>query len=392
MLARIRPPGTFRLLHHSPKRLRSADVNISFVSNVLLGRHKSTASPEITKPISPSSQKEASIPLEKVGKTLTCQSPPMTGRRRTKAIPFYAPYLALTKPRLTALVVLSAMGSYALTPYHATLPQLLFLTAGTTLCSSSANAINMGREHEYDAMMTRTRNRPVVRGQLSPKQAFAFAAVSGTVGVGSLFFGVNPTVALLGASNILLYGGIYTSMKRTSILNTWVGAIVGAIPPLMGWAASGSLMEPGGWLLAGILYAWQFPHFNSLSHNIRDEYRRAGYQMAAWTNPALNARVALRYSVLMFPLCIGLAYYGITDWVFPFDSGLLTCWLTYEAYYFWRDQRLEKGPVYESTGPNPSARRLFWGSVWYLPGVLVLAMLHKKGRWDWLFGSGELDP
>lgn len=158
-----------------------------------------------------------------------------------------APYIALTKPRLSALVVLSAMSAYALTPQNATLAQLLFLTFGTTLASGSANAINMGREYIYDGMMTRTRTRPVVRGLVTPTQAFTFAGVSGVVGVTALYFGVNPTVAFLGASNIVLYGGLYTTLKRKSISNTWVGAVVGAIPPLMGWAASSSLADPGAW-------------------------------------------------------------------------------------------------------------------------------------------------
>ncbi|VVT46867.1 uncharacterized protein SAPINGB_P001427 [Magnusiomyces paraingens] len=326
----------------------------------------------------------------------------------------FAPYIALTKPRLSALVVLSAMSAYALTPNHATLAQLLFLTIGTTLSSGSANAINMGREYQYDALMTRTRTRPVVRGLITPNQAFSFAAISGIVGVSSLYWGVNPTVAYLGASNIILYGIIYTTLKRKSISNTWVGAVVGAIPPLMGWAASSSLADPGAWCLAALLYTWQFPHFNALSHSIRDEYKNAGYVMAAWTNPALNARVALRYSLLMFPICIGMSYFNITDWVFAFDSSLVNGWLTLWAYKFWLEQRSVKpianrnGVLYQTGLPfnmntngsgqgsysssakcNGFARKLFWGSVIHLPAILLLAMIHKKGQWDWLFGSGE---
>lgn len=325
-----------------------------------------------------------------------------------------APYIALTKPRLSALVVLSAMSAYALTPHHATLAQLLFLTVGTTLSSGSANAINMGREYIYDGMMTRTRTRPVVRGLVTPTQAFTFAGLSGTVGVAALYFGVNPTVALLGASNIILYGGLYTTLKRKSITNTWVGAVVGAIPPLMGWAASSSLTDPGAWFLAALLYAWQFPHFNALSHSIRDEYRNAGYVMAAWSNPALNARVALRYSIAMFPICMGLSYYGVTDWIFALDSSLVNGWLSYWAYKFWLEQRNIK-PVASLNGvpfekpstagssqtggsysnsqsskqANSFARKLFWGSVIHLPAILVLAMIHKKGQWDWLFGPSD---
>ena len=126
------------------------------------------------------------------------------------------------------------------------------LTVGTALCSGAANAINMGREPEFDKQMPRTVGRPVVRGLITPTQAYRFAAVSGAIGCGMLWFGVNPTVSLLGFSNIVLYAWLYTSMKRKSIINTWVGAVVGAIPPLMGWAASSSLAHPAAWCLAGL--------------------------------------------------------------------------------------------------------------------------------------------
>src|SRR5690606_22483570 len=151
-------------------------------------------------------------------------------------------------------------------------------------------------------------------------------------------WGVNPTVAALGVANIVLYAGVYTPLKRRSVINTWVGAIVGAIPPLMGWAAAAGsctpallppagssstlaafvdesarlLAHPGGWLLATLLFAWQFPHFNALSHTIAHEYKRAGYRMLASVDARMNARIALRYSILMFPVCFGLTACGVT--------------------------------------------------------------------------------
>ncbi|QNP99388.1 YALIA101S03e08438g1_1 [Yarrowia lipolytica] len=335
-------------------------------------------------------------------KAVSCQSETereavMAARAAKKALretkeTWWAPYVALTKPRLTVLVVLSAMSSYALTPEAVSLTNLLFLTVGTALCSGSANAINMGREPAYDSMMTRTRGRPVVRGAVTPNQAFTFAGITGTVGTAALYFGVNPTVAILGASNIALYGGLYTTLKRKHIINTWVGAVVGAIPPLMGWAASGgSLLHPGAWCLAGLLYAWQFPHFNALSYSIRDEYKKAGYVMTAWKNPGLNARVGLRYALLMFPLCVGLSYYNVTDWWFVLDSSVLNAWMAWWAFKFWQQENVNialaaAGKQYSQ---NPFARKLFWGSVVHLPGVLLLAMIHKKGQWDWLFGPSE---
>lgn len=302
------------------------------------------------------------------------------------------------------------MASYALYPVPAFLSPsigldtpslspltLTFLTTGTALCSASANALNMLYELAWDAKMSRTRNRPLVRGLISERKALAFAVLAAFVGVGGLYFGVNPTVAFLGAANIALYAGVYTPMKRLSWLNTWVGAIVGGIPPLMGWAAAAGesatgdgsfrelLLTPdaiGGWLLAALLFAWQFPHFMALSWPIRDEYRAAGHKMLCWINPARNARVALRYSLLFFPLSVALCAVGVTEWSFAVTSLPVNYWLAREAVRFWRHE-----------GFQGSARGLFWASVWLVPVIMVLALVQKKGMWGrvWRSVVGEPD-
>ncbi|KAG0678065.1 Protoheme IX farnesyltransferase, mitochondrial [Pichia californica] len=310
----------------------------------------------------------------------------------------FDPYLILTKPHLTFLIMLSSICSYTLAPNAVDMTCFIFLTIGTLLSSGAANAINMGREPNFDSQMVRTSTRPVVTGLIKPNEAFTFAAITGTLGCTILYYGVNPTVAALGATNIVLYSWLYTSLKRKSILNTWVGAIVGAIPPLMGWAACSSLSDPGAWCLALLLYAWQFPHFNSLSHNIKDEYKRAGYVMTAFVNPKLNARVALRYSIAMFPICFAMIYFGVCDPYFAIDSSVLNAWMTYNSFKFWLQQRhnyskkvLESGGATKSdiAAANIWAKKTFWSSIWQLPVVLALAMLHKQGQWDRFFGNSE---
>ena len=245
-------------------------------------------------------------------------------------------------------------------------------------------------EPKFDAQMSRTRNRPLVRKLISPRGATVFAIVCGIVGTGALYYGVNPTTAFLGFSNIILYAGIYTPLKRISVLNTWVGAIVGGLPPLMGWTAAASQYAhdgtweellfgegtAGGWLCAALLFAWQFPHFNSLSWSIRDEYKNAGYRMLAWVNPRQNGRVALRYAVLMFPICIGLSLSGITDMSYIATSSVVNGWMAWKAWEFYR-----------SDGHKGTARGLFWASVWHLPIVMVLAMAQKKGLGERLYRS-----
>jgi heme o synthase len=349
---------------------------------------------------------DQSIPLDASSQLATAASklPSKAAFRRT-----FATYLSLTKPRLSFLIVLTSATAYSLYPVPDILSSttsletttlststltLLFLTAGTFLSCASANTLNMLYEPKTDAKMSRTRNRPLVRKLVSPRAAGAFALLCGTAGLMLLDLGTNSTVAALSAVNIFLYAGVYTPMKRVSVVNTWVGAVVGAIPPMMGWVAAAgqaatvehhswqdllfSESSIGGWCLAGLLFAWQFPHFNALSHAVRFEYRDAGLRMLAWTNPAMNARVALRYSLAMFPLCFGLWGTGVVNSGFLAISSVCNVWMTKEAVGLWKNP-----------GSSGSARRLFWASIWHLPLVMVGALVCKKGIWDALFSDEE---
>ncbi|KAJ2781478.1 Protoheme IX farnesyltransferase, mitochondrial [Coemansia javaensis] len=245
-------------------------------------------------------------------------------------------YGDLAKDKLTGFVVLTAMAGYAVAPGAAQVGTLLWTACGTALCSASANSLNQWVEAPYDAQMSRTRNRPLARHAIAPVHALAFGAAAGTAGTAALWLLVNPLAAGLGAANIALYAGAYTAAKRMWIGNTWIGAVVGAIPPLMGWAAAAGSLGPGAWALAGVMFAWQFPHFNSLSYTLRADYSKAGYRMMSVTHPRLNARVSLRYALLMFPLCALFPALGITDAWFLADSALINSYMAYCAYAFWR--------------------------------------------------------
>jgi len=340
------------------------------------------------------------------------QAPARSLRRRITT------YLALSKPRLAFLIVLTTTASYSIYPVPALLSTsataapslstltLLFLTTGTFMTIASANTLNMLFEPAYDAKMSRTRNRPLVRGLVSKRAAFIFAIATGLLGTSVLWYGVNPTTSLLGAGNLALYAFAYTPLKRIHPVNTWVGAVVGAVPPLMGWCAAASqysttdssvatistiLAEShellfteqaiGGWLLAALLFAWQFPHFFALSHAVRHEYAGAGYKMLTSSNIPMAARVSLRYSLAMFPICAALSYYEVTDTAFIATSGVVNAWMLRDAIRFWRYQ-----------GAQGSARALFWASIWQLPIVLVLAMVQKKGLWERLWRSVNGEP
>ncbi|KAL3267903.1 hypothetical protein HHI36_007042 [Cryptolaemus montrouzieri] len=246
-------------------------------------------------------------------------------------------YLKLSKIRLTTLVVITSMAGYAVAPAPFEWGGFGLCILGTGLLSSAANAVNQFHETPFDAQMSRTKHRVIVCGKITPLHAMSFAAVSSLCGLSTLYFGVNGLTATLGLTNLILYTAIYTPLKRISILNTWVGSIVGAIPPLMGWAACANTLGPGAWLMAALLYSWQFPHFNALSWNLRPDYSRAGYRMMAVTNPGLCRRVALRHTVALQGLCLLAPLLDTTNWWFVLETLPVNTYFIYLAYQFYKD-------------------------------------------------------
>ena len=314
-------------------------------------------------------------------------------------------YAQLSKARLSAFNVLVAMSGVALSPLPTTVPVLLSTALGTALCSASANTLNQLQEVPYDAQMARTRGRPLVRRAVSPAHAAAFAAATGLAGPALLWTMCNPTTALLGAANIALYAGPYTWLKRRSIWNTWVGAVVGAVPPLMGWAAVGGTLVPSAtthhhhdplallslppflldasqalvenpplapWALFALMFSWQFPHFNSLAQFVRGAYAQSGYHMLAVLDPRKNRLVALRHVLLLTGICSALVpLSGLTTWTFALTSLVPnTIWVR-AAWQF------------NKYGSDAHARRVFMHSLWWLPVVLGLMIVHKNNV-DWL--------
>ena len=203
-------------------------------------------------------------------------------------------------------------------------------------------------------------------GLYSSLHAALFGVSSAACGTLLLYHTVNPLTAALGLANIVLYSAVYTPLKRISIVNTWVGAVVGAIPPLMGWAACTGSLSPGALVLSGILYAWQFAHFNALSWGLRGDYSRAGYRMMAVTDPELCKRVALRYSIATIPICFLAPYFDLTTWFFALDSLPVNLWIVYLSWRFYRDSDYK------------SSRKLFHYSLLHLPILMALVIINKK--------------
>ncbi|KAI9639312.1 UbiA prenyltransferase family-domain-containing protein [Dioszegia hungarica] len=326
-------------------------------------------------------------------------NPPLTLRRRIGL------YSQLSKRNLSILMTLTATTGLALSPLPLSVPLLLNLSVGTFLVSAAANTFNQILEAPLDAQTPRTRVRPLVARRISPFHAAVFGAVCTLLGGLVLWHGCNPTTAALGLGNLVLYAAIYTPMKRFSVSNTWIGAVVGGITPLMGWTATGGSLWPTSSqplqihypssplstspnplvpaTLFALLFSWQFPHFNALSHLIRPYYALSGYPMLSVLSPRLNALVSLRHAVLLVPFTAVLApASGAVDWSFGLTTLIPNVLFVKSAWAFYKD-------VGEKT-----AKKCFFVSLWYLPVVMGLMVVHK-GVGGWLArrkeeGEGEV--
>jgi len=217
----------------------------------------------------------------------------------------YKEWQTLVKFKLSAFVTLSAHAGYCVAGYPFYLSDFILLTAGTFLCSCSANVWNQLQEYPFDSQMDRTKSRPMIKKEISMLTGVKWGVGMG-VGGTALLSMINPTVAGLGLANIGLYGYTYTRMKRKHWLNTQIGAIVGAIPPLMGsTAASGGLFTIEGACVAAMLFFWQFPHFYALAANKNDEYILARYKMLTTE----SMRNAMWFSLLSLLALTGLHIY-----------------------------------------------------------------------------------
>lgn len=309
--------------------------------------------------------------------------PARDGKRTTKRYRLSHIYSELAKARLSALVVGSAGAGYAMALAPSAVPLLSVsgagglaaLGLGTYLCAASANTFNQIYEIKSDARMNRTRARPLPSGRITPGHAAAFGTAAGVAGTALLCVANSPLVAALGAANIVLYAGLYTPLKQVSTLNTTVGAVVGAIPPLMGWAAGAALMHPTAaglecltvgnpWFLAGVLFLWQYPHFLSLSYIHRRDYAGGGHVMHSVTDPTggSSARLMMASGVALAALPLVAAQMGyLGPWIVPAACALNV----YAVAQMWQFTRNVK----EST-----ARAVFRTSLWYLPVFMTLVV------------------
>lgn len=278
-------------------------------------------------------------------------------------------YKELTKFTLSFTVVFTCVICYLLAPnvvaYNWKMIVLLFVAG--MLITGSANAINQAVEKNTDALMKRTATRPVAAGRMSQNEAYAFALIAGIVGVLMMGYFFNLSSALLSAFSLFLYAYIYTPLKKINSIAVLVGAFPGALPCLIGWVAGQDDFGAGGWILFGIQFIWQFPHFWAIAWVSHQDYSRAGFKLLpADKGPTkFTALQALMYSVLMLPIGILPNYIGLT--------GHVSLWILVAANMgmVWQCARLYKEMDVKA------ARRVMFSSYIYLP-IVFLALLADK--------------
>ncbi len=288
--------------------------------------------------------------------------------RAAGASPRLRDWIELTKPRLSLMSVATAiLGYYAAGPESST-ATFLGLIFGTSLAAFGAATLNQWWEREADAKMQRTADRPLASGKLSPTAALVFGLLQSVAGTWLLweFTGLWP--ALLAAATVVLYVLAYTPLKMKTPLATEMGAIPGALPPLIGWTAAGAGFSAMGWALFAVLFAWQIPHFMAISWNFRDDYEKAGFQMLAVRDASGRrvARSALVWSIIL----VGVSFYPLTHpqvgWFLALAAAILGACMLRSAIRFCR-----------AAERNTAARSLFFVTLFYLPFYLIALVIDQ---------------
>jgi protoheme IX farnesyltransferase len=292
-------------------------------------------------------------------------------------------YLQLTKPSLNIMVVFSSVVSYLLAPKVVEFDWLMIvlLFIGGFLVTVSANAINQAVEKNTDAVMKRTAKRPVASGRMPVSEAWTFAVITGVIGCFILGYFFNPLSAGLAAFSLFLYAFIYTPLKRVNAIAVLVGAFPGALPCLIGWAAGNdSIFENGhgwkdygGWVLFGIQFLWQFPHFWAIAWIAHKDYSTAGFKLLpAEKGPTkFTALQTIIYALLLVPVCVLPYIINLTS--YNSIKGIICFALVMLANVFLVGQCIR---LYKEMDVK-AARRVMFSSYIYLP-VILLALLASK--------------
>ena len=278
-------------------------------------------------------------------------------------------FAELTKPRIAFMLVLSAAAGFYMGT-AGSFDALLFVNAmiGIALLAFGVATLNQYIERRTDAFMERTAGRPLPTGKVTPSEALLFGLLQCLVAELYLYFLVNPLTAALGVSVIVGYVLMYTPLKPLTSASTAIGAIPGAMPPLMGWTAAANEITIGAWILFVFLFLWQFPHFFAIAWMYKDQYANAGIKMLPVVDPdgRITARQIVLFTIMMVAVSVGPFFFGLTGIVFPIVTGVLGVW------FMWQSVRSARAKSPEM------ARRLLMVTVIYLPLVFIAMVLDKR--------------
>lgn len=277
--------------------------------------------------------------------------------------------LELTKARLTLLVVLTTwVGFYLGSGSTVDFVRMLHTIGATGVLAAGAAILNQVLEKEHDGRMRRTASRPLPSGQITPGTALLLGVTASLIGLIWLMFGVGPLASCLGALTLASYVFLYTPLKRVTTLNTVVGAVPGALPPLLGWAAAGGSVGASGWALFAILFFWQLPHFMAICWIYRRDYAQAGFRMLSSedTDGSRTSASAVRNTVALLvvsllPFALGLEGPIYLAGAVVLGIGFLLCAIRFS---------MDRG--------DRCARQLFFASIIYLPLLLGVMVVDKR--------------
>jgi heme o synthase len=292
----------------------------------------------------------------------TTTAPPLVERGRA------TDYVALAKPRLNMLVVVSAVAGYVMAGGEpGRVAALLWTIAGTGLVAGGASTFNQILERDRDGRMRRTQHRPLADGRMAAGEALVFGSVLSVVGLLMLAAGVNLLAAGVALATLASYAAIYTPLKPRTSLATVIGAVPGALPPVIGWAAATGALSQGAWILFGIVFLWQMPHFLAIAWMYREDYGRAGFPMLPVIEPdgRSTARQAVVYTAALLPLALAPTLAGMAGTVYFTGALLLTL-----AF-------LGMSVRFAATRSATDARLLFMASIVYLPLLWALMIADR---------------
>ena len=284
-------------------------------------------------------------------------------------------YIELTKPRIIFLVLVTAYLGYYLGlrsqgSHMASVESwliLFYLILGTWATSAGAAVLNQVIERRHDAKMARTKNRPLVIGKISPMNALVFGMVLSLCGCIFLYYVINPLTAWISAATVFLYILIYTPSKRITTWNTIIGSIPGALPPVGGWVAATGSLAPPAWILFGILFCWQMPHFLAIAIIYAADYEKGGFKMlpSIYPESKRTSYVILFFTVALLITSLGLYILKVGGIVYAVGAALLGV-----AFFM-----VALKVIMESNKKN--ARRLMLASIIYLPLLLIIILIER---------------